>query len=212
MIMTAIFGGEAVKDIILKAYGAVIGTLFRLAISVIFRPVVRDAENIGEGAVIFASNHTTLADGPVIVAAMWRRRRPAVFITDRWYRKRMLTPMFDFARCIPTDTEGKSTLWLRRGLSSLGEGKRALLIFPEGHTNQKDDVREFHGGAFLLAARSGAEVVPVYHTRPKAFRRTEIIIGEPMRLSPDKRKSTAAEKDFSERLRQAVAELGEGIR
>ncbi len=195
------------KKLILKAYGAVIGTVFRLLVSVVFRPRVRGGENVGDGAVIFAANHTTLADGPIITAALWRKRRPAVFITKKWYSKRALTPMFDYARCIPTDTDGKGASWLRTGLRSLGEDGRALLIFPEGHTNENDEVREFHGGIALLAARSGADVLPTYHTRPRAFHRTEIIIGEPIKFPSGKRVSDTAAKEFSELVRRAVTEI-----
>lgn len=200
------------KKTLFKAYGIILGTLFRLIVRAVFRPRVHGAENIEDGAVIFAANHTTLADGPIIAAAMWHKRRPAVFITKKWYSRSALTPMFDYARCIPTDVDGRGANWLRYGLKALSEGGRTLLIFPEGHTNENDNVQEFHGGVALLGARSGAEIVPIYHTRPKAFHRTEIILGEPMRFPPGERVSGTAAREFSERLRQKVAELGKRVR
>jgi 1-acyl-sn-glycerol-3-phosphate acyltransferase len=41
-------------------------------------------------------------------------------------------------------------------------------IFPEGTTFAGDEVRPFHGGAFIAAARAGAEVLPVGLAYPAA--------------------------------------------
>lgn len=38
---------------------------------------------------------------------------------------------------------------------------RTIAIFPEGTTFDGDEVRPFHGGAFIAAARAGAEILPV---------------------------------------------------
>lgn len=38
---------------------------------------------------------------------------------------------------------------------------RPVIVFPEGTTFPDDVVRPFHAGAFLGAARAGADVVPV---------------------------------------------------
>ncbi len=42
----------------------------------------------------------------------------------------------------------------------LAEG-HTVIVFPEGTTFPDDEVRPFHAGAFVAAARSGADVVPV---------------------------------------------------
>ena len=41
------------------------------------------------------------------------------------------------------------------------EDGQTIALFPEGTTFSGDDVRPFHGGAFVAAARAGAEVLPV---------------------------------------------------
>src|SRR5205085_450828 len=45
---------------------------------------------------------------------------------------------------------------------------RTMHIFPEGTTFDGDEVRPFHGGAFIAAARTEAEIVPVGLAYPKA--------------------------------------------
>jgi 1-acyl-sn-glycerol-3-phosphate acyltransferase len=48
------------------------------------------------------------------------------------------------------------------------EAGRTIAIFPEGTTFDGDDVRPFHGGAFIAAARAGAEILPVGLAYPSA--------------------------------------------
>jgi 1-acyl-sn-glycerol-3-phosphate acyltransferase len=49
---------------------------------------------------------------------------------------------------------------LRTMVTHLAAGS-TILVFPEGTTFPDDEVRPFHPGAFVAAARAGAEVVPV---------------------------------------------------
>lgn len=48
----------------------------------------------------------------------------------------------------------------------LDEGE-TIILFPEGTTYDGDEVRPFFGGAFIAAARAGAEVLPVGLAYPK---------------------------------------------
>jgi 1-acyl-sn-glycerol-3-phosphate acyltransferase len=48
------------------------------------------------------------------------------------------------------------------------ERGRTIAIFPEGTTFDGDDVRPFPGGAFIAAARAGAEILPVGLAYPRA--------------------------------------------
>lgn len=50
---------------------------------------------------------------------------------------------------------------------ALSEGK-TIGIFPEGTTFDGDEVRSFHGGAFIAASRAGAEILPVGLAYPKS--------------------------------------------
>lgn len=50
---------------------------------------------------------------------------------------------------------------------ALSEG-RTVGIFPEGTTFDGDEVRPFHGGAFVAAARAEAEILPVGLAYPKS--------------------------------------------
>jgi lyso-ornithine lipid O-acyltransferase len=60
---------------------------------------------------------------------------------------------------------GASTI---RAIQRHLEDGQTITLFPEGTTYAGDEVRPFHGGAFIAAARAGAEVLPVGLAYPAA--------------------------------------------
>ncbi|HEV3477415.1 MAG TPA: lysophospholipid acyltransferase family protein [Rubrobacteraceae bacterium] len=134
--------------------------------------------------------------GPLIVAANHRRFFDPVFVSMavprrvRWMAKKELFNfplggrLFYFLGTFPVDRQGGGRAALRTALGFLAEG-RTLGIFPEG-TRRKEGVSvEAKSGAALLAARSGAPVLPVLADKvptPAARLRGEkfrVYIGEP---------------------------------
>ena len=114
-------------------------------------------------------------EGPVIVAANHRRFFDPVFVSMavprrvRWMAKKELfafpfNMLFDFAGAFPVDRRGGGRAALRTALHFLAEG-RALGIFPEGTRRKEGRTLEAKSGAALLAARSGAPVLPVFAGR-----------------------------------------------
>jgi 1-acyl-sn-glycerol-3-phosphate acyltransferase len=55
-----------------------------------------------------------------------------------------------------------------RMIQKLLEGGETITLFPEGTTFDGDEVRPFHGGAFVAAARARADVLPVGLAYPKS--------------------------------------------
>src|SRR5918997_214940 len=110
------------------------------------------------GPMIVAANHHQFFD-PVFVSMAVPRR-------VRWMAKKELFAFpfgrfFYFLGTFPVDRQGGGRAALRTALNMLAEG-RALGIFPEG-TRRKEGVSlEAKSGAALLAARSGAPVLPVF--------------------------------------------------
>jgi 1-acyl-sn-glycerol-3-phosphate acyltransferase len=113
--------------------------------------------------------------GPVIVAANHRRFFDPVFVSMtvprrvRWMAKKELFAfplgmLLAFAGAFPVDRQGGGRAALRTALGLLAEG-RALGIFPEGTRRKEGHSLEAKSGAALLAARSGAPVLPVFAGR-----------------------------------------------
>lgn len=122
---------------------------------------VRGAENLSKHKVaVYASNHTSYMDTPVVFAALPFQFRilakkelwPIAFIG--WY--------LDRSGQIPIDTANP-----RATLSSLGIGVKALragmplFVFPEGGRTLSGELQPFLSGAAYLAIRAQVPLIPI---------------------------------------------------
>jgi 1-acyl-sn-glycerol-3-phosphate acyltransferase len=178
---------------------------------------VRGAENLRKYPVaVYASNHTSYMDTPVIFAALPFQFRilarkdlwPIAFIG--WY--------LDRSGQIPIDTANPHS-----ALSSLGAGVKALrsgmpiFVFPEGGRTSTGELRPFQSGAAYLAIRAQVPLVPLalsgvfdllpIHTRHLFPGELTLTAGEPIEtkgMSPRQTgELTAQLRNAIESLRQA---------
>ena len=175
---------------------------------------VRGAENLRKAPVaVYASNHTSYMDTPVIFAALPFQFRilakkelwPIVFIG--WY--------LDRSGQIPIDTVNTHAT-----LSSLGAGVKALragmslFVFPEGRRTPDGELQTFLSGAAYLAIRAQVPLVPlalsgVYdllpiHTRHLYPGELTLTAGEPI----DTKGMTPRQTDqLTAQLRDAIEAL-----
>ena len=174
-----------------------------------------------EGPVIFASNHQSHMDVPVILAALpgplRARVAPAMakeffkahfFPAGHTWRQRLtnslnyyLAAFYFNAFPLPQREAGA-----RQTLKYIGEltgGGWSVLIFPEGVRADTGDVQPFRGGIGMIASRLDVPVVPVrldgvdriLHPKSKMARpgRVRIAFGAPMRLRGDDYAALAAQ-------------------
>jgi len=132
-----------------------------------------------EGPVIFASNHQSFMDGPVIMAALpakWRYTVapamakemfaahffPAKHGRAAWFTNSLnyyLASLFFNAFPLP-QREAGARQTLRYIGELLGNGT-SVLIFPEGRRSESGVIDTFRPGIGMIAARLNATVVPV---------------------------------------------------
>jgi 1-acyl-sn-glycerol-3-phosphate acyltransferase len=175
---------------------------------------VRGAQNLRKCPVaVYASNHTSYMDTPVIFSALPFQFRilakkelwPIAFIG--WY--------LDRSGQIPIDTVNP-----RATLSSLGLGVKALrsgmplFVFPEGARTPSGELQSFLSGAAYLAIRAQVPVVPIalsgvydllpIHTRHLYPGELTVAAGEPI----DTAGMTLRQADeLTEKIRSAIDEL-----
>jgi 1-acyl-sn-glycerol-3-phosphate acyltransferase len=174
------------------------------------------AENLRRHpAAVYASNHTSYMDTPVIFASLPFQFRilarkvlwPIPFIG--WYLNR--------SGQIPIDTKNP-----RATLSSLGTGVKALrsglalFVFPEGGRTADGELRPFLSGAAYLAIRAQVPLVPmalsgVYELLPihtRHFYRGELTlnVGEPIDTTGMTLRQT---DELTAQLRKAIENLRE---
>lgn len=175
---------------------------------------VRGAENLGRHPVaVYAANHTSYMDTPVIFATLPFQFRilakkelwPIAFIG--WYLNR--------SGQIPVDVENPRTALssLNRGVKALRSGM-PLFVFPEGSRTPDGELQTFLSGAAYLAIRAQMPLVPialsgVYDLLPihtHHFYPGELIlsVGEPI----DTQGMTVRDAErLTEQVRTAIAEM-----
>jgi 1-acyl-sn-glycerol-3-phosphate acyltransferase len=183
------------------------------------RLTVRGAQNLLKNPVaVYAANHTSYMDTPVVFAALPFQFRilakkelwPIAFIG--WYLNR--------SGQIPVDT-----VTARGTHASLGTGVRALkagmplFVFPEGGRTLDGSLQPFLSGAAYLAIRSQVPLIPIalsgvydllpIHTHHFFPGEVTLSVGEPI----DTKGMTPRQTDeLSLRLRHAIEELLEEVK
>jgi 1-acyl-sn-glycerol-3-phosphate acyltransferase len=168
-----------------------------------------------EGPVIFAANHASHLDTPLVLLSLpdaWRRKTAvaaaADYFFDTWWRAVGSSLIFN---TFPIDRRG-GTMATTPG-EVLAEGW-SLVIFPEGTRSQDGWMGNFRMGAAFLALEHDVPVVPVAHRGTyaamprgqnwpsKGRRQLTIRFGEPLRAQPGE-----GVREFAPRIKNAVASL-----
>jgi 1-acyl-sn-glycerol-3-phosphate acyltransferase len=140
-------------------YGAAM-RFVRIAVRLVgIRFRVEGLENIPARACVFACNHASNADPPVLVLAI--PRRLSILVKHELFRVPILSAAMRQADFVPVDRGAKEASasvdaavgLLNRGLS--------FLIFAEGTRSPDGRLRPFKKGAFQMAIQAGVPIVPV---------------------------------------------------
>ena len=131
------------------------------------------------GPVIFAANHQSHFDGPVILDALpprWRYRVAPAMMKEffnahydpaRYGRKAWFTSSLNyylsalFFNAFPLTQGGAGTRQTLRYIGDLVSHGYSILIFPEGRRTEAGEIARFQPGVGMIAARLGVPVVPV---------------------------------------------------
>jgi long-chain acyl-CoA synthetase len=161
--------------------------------------------------VIFAANHQSHLDGPVILAALpgrWRRRVAiamakefftAHFFPERHTRGEWFTNSLNywlsaaFFNTFPLPQREAGARDTLRYAGELVSSGYSVLIFPEGKRTEHGEIAAFRPGVAMMASRLDVPVVPVrlvgvdrvLHRSWKMARpgKVRVIFGAPMKLS-----------------------------
>ncbi len=166
---------------------------FFLAVGVtLMRPSIEGADRVPRhGGVLVVSNHVSVADPMILMAAM---PRPVTFMAKvelfrRWYARlaaRITGGAFPVRR-------GENDVRAVRAALELIRGGAAVMMFPEG-TRHPEGLGAAHPGVSYLATRSGCPVLPVAVMGTESVRSIsslrrrpafKVRFGEPFTISGD---------------------------
>jgi len=122
---------------------------------------VEGMENLPSGGAVLVANHQSIVDIPMLLSAF---PRPVRFLAKRELGE---IPLFGKAMAaagnlfIDREDPRDAVRMLRDVGARLRDG-RLVVVFPEGTRSMGGSIGEFRPGAFYLAQKSGAPVVPVY--------------------------------------------------
>ena len=159
-----------------------------------------------EGPIMLCASHSNLVD-PFLLVYMMGWNRPVRFMAKKeLFDLPLLGAVLRRAGTFSVDRGNADMGAIRTSMAILKE-KGILGIFPEGTRLQESG--EGKHGAIMLAARTGAKLVPVYISRRKrVFRRVHLAVGEPYVLDRDIRGKDAYETRSIE-LMDRIEKTGE---
>jgi len=170
-----------------------------------------------DGPLIFAANHHSHADTPLLLTSIpepWRHKVVVGAAADYFFASRITGAMSALAiGAIPIE---RSKVARRNAelAAELVDGGWSLLIFPEGGRSPDGWGQPFRAGAAFLSARTGIPVVPVHVAGTGSIMRkgkivprpshTTVTFGRP--ITPDEDENAAR---FAARIEREVAALSD---
>jgi len=193
--------------------------LVRPTMGALASPTIAGVDRLSSvsGPVVFAANHHSHLDTPLLVSCIpepWRHHLVVGAAADYFFANRLVAPLSALVvGAIPIERQKVARRSAELAAELIAEGW-SVLIFPEGGRSPDGWGQPFRGGAAYLALRCGVPVVPVHlegtgRILPKGRRlprrsHTTVTFGTP--LVPTDGEDA---RRFAVRIEQAVAVLAD---
>ena len=140
------------------------------------------AEKVEDGACVLVGNHYRIWD---IVHMACTTKEKVHFITKKeLYKNKFLAHLCGIVEAIPVSRDGQDAKAVMTALRYLKNGEK-ISMFPEGTRNRtEEELLPLKGGAAMFAIKARVPVYPVMCPhKTRLFRRTKILVGDPIDLS-----------------------------
>jgi 1-acyl-sn-glycerol-3-phosphate acyltransferase len=202
------------------ARALLLDTVWRPVVEAVAAPDVRGLDRLAglpDGPVVFAANHASHVDTPVLLTSLparYRHRTAVAAAADYFFDSRWKGAAWAFAiNAVPTERTKASLRSMRLTADLLDEGW-SLVIYPEGGRSPDGWGQEHRAGAAWLAGRANTPVVPVHIEGTRRIMRkgrrglrpspTTVTFGAPLRLAEGE-----DVRDFAVRIEGAIAVLAD---
>ena len=202
--------GSRLYRVIYAIFAGIVGRIFRI------RVIGREKEP-SEGGFLVCANHISASD-PVVLCYAFRKHQIRFMAKKELFKIPLLSGLIRLLGAFPVDRGGSDVGAIKKGVKFLESGE-CMGIFPQGHRHPGVDPRStpLKNGAALIGTRAGADVIPVYIKRknntPKLFRKTYVIIGDPIPFESLEYRSEASGEyaRISEVIFDRICALGENF-
>ena len=203
-------GGSRAYRIVYTLFAGIVGFLFN------YKVINKDKER-AEGRYVACANHVSATD-PIALCYAFRKNQINFMAKAELFKIPVLAQLIRALGAFPVDRGGGDVSAVKKAVSIVENGS-CLGIFPQGHRYPGEDPRntKTKNGMALIATKAQADVVPVYIWRKKnkfkLFRRTYIIIGDPIKFEDLNYKSGEAGEyaRITDIVFDKVCELGENF-
>ena len=166
----------------------IVYAIFAWLIGIVFNVRVVGRENEPDrGGFMVCANHTSATD-PVVLCYAFRKHQVRFMAKKELFKVPIVNWLVSLMGAFPVDRGGGDVGAIKKSVAILKDGQ-SMGIFPQGHRYPWVDPRttETKNGAALICTRAEADIVPAYIVRKnnthKLFRKTWVIIGEPIPFS-----------------------------
>ena len=137
---------------------------------------------VKDGACIYVLNHYTIFDVVYAVSTTWEGIH--IIAKKEVLEAPVLGAIARGVKVISANRDGNDVRALLDAFKCLKNDEK-IAIFPEGTRNKEGvDMLPFKHGAAVMAIRSKTPIIPiVIYKKPRLFRCTHILIGDPVELS-----------------------------
>lgn len=149
------------------ARAAIVDGPMRLVVSGLAAPDRRGQDRLDhlEGAAIFAANHHSHVDTPLLLTSIpepWRHKLIVGAAADYFFGTRLTSALSSLViGAVPIERSKVSRRSADQAAELIDDGW-SLLLFPEGGRSPDGWGQPFRGGAAYLAAKTGRPVVPIH--------------------------------------------------
>ncbi|MBI2915703.1 MAG: 1-acyl-sn-glycerol-3-phosphate acyltransferase [Elusimicrobia bacterium] len=173
----------------------------------IWRMEVSGTENVPlQGGALLASNHSSLADPPLLGSSA--PRSIYFFAKEELFQVPLLGWLIRQLNAFPVKRFEHDVGAFKRAQFLLKSGQ-AVVLFPEGRRSKTGEIGKAKPGVGMLAYKAGVPVVPVYilHSNClKEFRKIRVHYGKPLYPPPSETPKDQYQP-FSDAVLEAVAAL-----
>lgn len=179
--------------------------LFRVLFRVLWRARIDGTSHVPlRGPVILASNHASFFDPPLVGSSV---DRPIYFMAkEELFRVPLFGTVIRLVNAFPV-RRGGGDVGAFRTATRILKGGGAMILFPEGRRQAGGRLGEPRPGVGLLAAHTGAHVVPIYCRnthRARFLAALSVTFGGPLALGAEE-----SPEAFSRRVMDAIRRLRE---
>ena len=171
-------------------------------------------ENIPQdGPVVIACNHLSLLDPPVLGAAATRKVH--FMAKSELFKPAWFGALIRRLGAFPVKRGAMDREAIKTGLTVLKENK-VLAVFPEGTRSKTGELGRAGGGAFMMAVKQKAKIVPAYiygtdTKRHPGWPKVRVIFGKPMEYDPNMGTGRDALDALGARWREEVLVLRKAV-